>query len=365
MKRFSVAVTLLFLLLLPAVVWAAPAFSPIVIEADEVVNDDLQLFSDNLTVEAGAVVNGNITVVGGNAEIAGSVNGDITVMGGSVTLDGQVAGNLTVFGGNLDIGENADLKGECVTLGGNVTMAAETGVSCTSASNFPFPFLGTVPPAPPALPVPPVANNGVAEMGDTTAASRFAGLLGRTLLLGGLAWLAASVWPAHLGRVKQAAQQRTAASGVVGLLTTAAVASLGTIIALISTLLLIVCVGLLGYPVLFAMAALFALAGALGWVAVGSILGERLLRNSDMKGNRLVNTTVAGTVLLTFGLGLLQLLPAFLIVPILAGLVTFVVFSIGLGAATLTLFGRHPYPAETAVTSGSKIDDVLATLPEK
>ncbi|GAB4163895.1 MAG: hypothetical protein Fur0021_39300 [Candidatus Promineifilaceae bacterium] len=359
MKRFSAAVTLLFLLLLPAVAWAAPAFSPIVIEADEVVNDDLQLFSDNLTVEAGAVVNGNITVVGGNAEVAGSVNGDITVMGGSVTLDGQVAGNLTVFGGNLDIGENADVKGECITLGGNVTAATETGFSCTSASNFPLPFLGTVPPAP------PVANNGAAEMRNPTTVSRFAGLLGRTLLLGGLAWLVASVWPAHLGRVKQAARQRTAASGVVGLLTTAAVASLAAIIAVISTLLLLVCVGLLGYPVLFAMLALFALAGALGWIAMGSILGERLLQNSAMQGNRLMNTTVAGTALLTFGLGLLQLLPAFLIVPILAGLATFVVFSIGLGAATLTLFGRHPYPAETASAGGSKIDDVLATLPEK
>ena len=359
MKRLSVALALFFILVVPGVVWAAPAFSPIVIEADEIVNKDLQLFSDSLTIEAGAIVNGNITVVGGNADIAGSVNGDITVMGGSVTLDGPVAGNLTIFGGNLDLGANADLKGECVTLGGNVTATDGAGINCTSTRNLPFPFLGTVPPSP------PVVDNGSAEMGDAASAGRFAGLLGRTLLLSGLAWLVASVWPAHLAQVKKAAQERTAASGVVGLLTTAAVASLGAIIAIISTLLVIICVGLLGYPVLFAMGVLFALAGALGWIAVGSILGQRLLHTSDMKGNRLVNTTVAGTALLTFGLGLLQLLPAFLIVPILAGLATFVLFSVGLGAATLTLFGRHPYPAEAAAAGSSKIDDVLATLPEK
>ncbi len=365
MKRFSLALALFFILVVPGVVWAAPAFSPIVIEADEIVNEDLQLFSDSLTIEAGAIVNGNITVVGGNADIAGNVNGDITVMGGNVVLDGPVAGNLTIFGGNLDIGENANLKGDCVTLGGTVTTAAGTSVSCTNTRNFSLPFLGTIPSIPP---IPPIPNNAPADIGDAAtthnAASRFAGLLGRTLLLSALAWLVASAWPTHLGRVKQAAQQRALASGVIGLLTTAAVASLAAIIAIISTLLLIVCIGLLGYPILFAMGALFALAGALGWIAMGSILGERLLQNSAMKGNQMVNSTVAGTALLTFGLGLLQLLPVFLIVPILAGLATFVIVSVGLGAATLTLFGRHPYPAEAVVGSG-KIEDVLATLPEK
>lgn len=359
MKRLSIVLVLLLLLALPGLALAAPTFTETVIPSDETVNKDLQVFSDNLTVEAGARVNGNVTVLGGNAEIAGIVNGDVTIMGGNLRLDGPVSGDLAVFGGNLTIGANASLEGDCVSLGGNITTEEGATISCAGTADFHLPFLNGT------------AGSAASGAGDGThvrvnpshTAGRIAGLLGRTLLMSGLAWVIATALVSHLQNMKRVAQERMAVSGVVGLLTTAAVASLGAIIAIISALLTLVCIGLLGFPILFIMAGVFALAGAIGWIVMGSILGERLLRNRPMKGDRLVNTTVAGTALLTFGLGVLQLLPIFLVVPILAGVTSFVVFSIGLGAVTLTLFGRQPYPAETIIVDNNKIDDVLTTLP--
>lgn len=357
MKRRLLLFGLVALLLLPAqAVLAAPHFDQTVVKAGETLNEDISLFGQELTIESGSTVNGDVTVVGGNADIAGTINGDIAVLGGNVSLDGPVRGDIAVLGGNLVLEGAARLDGDCFTLGGNVTNNTDGAIRCSQSSGLPWTTVNGM--------------LGTTAGGETPGAAASAGaiardavgLIGWSLFLSGLAWALATVWPRQLARTRVALRERPLTSGVVGLLTAAAFASLSAILALISTLLVIVCVGLLGYPLLLAMLALFAVTAGYGWVAVGSALGQRLLRSTALKGNRAVNEAVLGTLILTFTLGLLTQLPPLFVVPVLAGGLGFVLFCAGLGAATLTQLGRRTFPADGL--DAGKVDEVLITLPE-
>ncbi len=360
MKRRLILFGLLALLLLPATAaQAAPVFNRTVVAAGETLNEDISLFGEELTIEAGATVNGDVTVIGGNADIAGTINGNFSMLGGNVTLAGPVRGDIAVLGGNLVVEAGTMVDGDCFTLGGNLTNRSEGGVRCSQSGALPWTVINGVFSRPEGAPEGAPGTGAAAQVG---AGARSAiGLIGWSLFLTGIAWALATVWPRQLARTRHAVRERPLTSSVVGLLTAAAFASLSGILALISTLLIIACfIGLLGYPLLVAMAGLFGLAVVHGWVAIGSLLGERLLRTVTLKGNRDVNAAVLGTLVQTFGLGLLLQLPAIVILPVLAGMVGFVLVCAGLGAATLTRLGRRPFPAE--LVDAGKVDDVLATL---
>ncbi len=101
--------------------------------------------------------------------------------------------------------------------------------------------------------------------------------------------------------------------------------------------------------------------GLLGWVAVGTALGERLFnRDGDV---RLTTTAALGTGVLTLGVGMLGLLP----LDFLTGLMVFAFSAIGLGAVALTQFGMKPYPRRNEPTAAppedpAKVDEVMLTL---
>lgn len=372
MKRKWVVLILLVLLFLPASVASAIGYDRI-IGAGEVVNEDINVFDNDLLIEEDAVVNGEVTVFDGHVEVNGTINGGLTVFGGDVTVDGTVIGDLVIFAGDIHLTSEATVDGSCFSLGGNV-VNENRSTSCSAYGArlrevVPAPFAPPVIPEMPVLPempAPPEApsfEQPRAVSPESQARVFAAGVseaVGRSLLFGIFALVVAAVFPRHLQQVGQAVRERPAASGAVGFLTAVAVPSLVLLLAL---LLLITCVGILLYPALGLLTLIPVAALLVGWVAVGERFGSALLRTFKRSGRSLVTTAALGTALLTLGLGLLALVPPFSF----GGgfgvwLVGMILAFVGLGAAVLTRFGTRPYPPGSGPVG--KIDAVLETLPK-
>lgn len=375
MKRLAVVTTIIILLLVSVTAVLAAPLADVVVEDGEVINNDVVLFGENLEIQPGAVVNSDVIVFGGNALIAGEVNGDVAV-----------------FGGNLETTDGTVITGDCVLLGSGGTLreSVRSNTSCTAVehqglsqmigavTNFAVPPVPPIPAAPeapdaPELPempgMPPFQPSQPSMRSANSWIGRlFAGVAG-TFMMGLLGMVAAAVAPRHLQQIQATARQKPGASGVVGVLTAVAVPSLILLLIPISALLTLVCIGLLGFPIILALSVAFVAAIFIGWIVMGTILGQWLFGRWTSKNGQPSLPLVAGvgTALLTFAFSLLGLLPF----DFATGLLGFIISSVGLGAVTLTQFGRKPYPNLPGNTPTSSKEDedkiriVLQTLPDE
>ena len=109
----------------------------LVIMKDEVVNDDLYLAGNSITVDgvingdliaAGSeikvtgTINGGIIVAGGSIIVTGNVTNDIKAAGGEVRIDGDVGDNVLVFTGNLVLEKNARIARDLTLGAGTATI---------------------------------------------------------------------------------------------------------------------------------------------------------------------------------------------------------------------------------------------------
>jgi hypothetical protein len=96
--------------------------------ADEVINDDLVLTDENVTMAG--TVNGTLIAMGSNVVVSGTVNGDLIAFGSTVTVTGTVTGNVFTGGGDVQVdgsvenslffGGNALSLGPQSVIGGNL-----------------------------------------------------------------------------------------------------------------------------------------------------------------------------------------------------------------------------------------------------
>jgi hypothetical protein len=364
MKRVTLLLIVMLLLAIPiSTAFAAPLLDTTVGE-NETVNNDVIVFDGDLMLEKGSVVNGDVIIFNGDVETAGTINGD-----------------LVIFNGDLNAAETASVSGDCVLLNGSVEDDSNKGISCTNIEGRTIsgwiegippvavnpkavPDVATVPDVP-AVSEPPTVPD-VSERADTPRNSRssnagvdFLGVISSTILLGLLAFATGSVFPNHLQQVKVTAQKKPFASGVVGVLTSIAVPALAALLAVVSAVLTLICIGLLGFPIVLLML-LGLVAGALfGWIAIGTWVGDKLFSN----GKRSPAMKAAlGTMILTVVLGLLGMM-----LPFVEGIIAFVAGAVGLGAVALTQFGRKQYPPQGGAIEltedANKVANVLETLP--
>ncbi|HOU42011.1 MAG TPA: polymer-forming cytoskeletal protein, partial [Promineifilum sp.] len=137
MKRrilIPLALVLFLIVVLAPAAFAGP-LDDTVIEANEVVNNDVIVLDGDLTIHEGAVV-----------------NGDVVVFNGDATIDGVVSGSVTLFNGDLHAGRAAVVEGECVLLNGDVRGPASLR-NCTAVGSLKLPELEM--PAIPAVPAVP------------------------------------------------------------------------------------------------------------------------------------------------------------------------------------------------------------------
>jgi hypothetical protein len=83
-------------------------------------HEDVTLGSSR-TVRGGESAPGMV-VVGGHFKIEkhGVVEGDVTVVGGSAEVDGELKGTLVVVGGSANLGDGAAVEGDVISIGGPI-----------------------------------------------------------------------------------------------------------------------------------------------------------------------------------------------------------------------------------------------------
>ncbi len=321
----GIASILLALLLAAPVLAAEPGpgdggfhFGPYTFEAGTTYSGDQVVFG-NATMEEASVIDGNLMVMGplDMAEKA-ALNGSLFVLG-PATLAGKVKGDVAVLG-PLTLAETAYIAGD-VSVTGPLTRAQGAvieGNVNSAGSGFTW--------------GPSWPGNGNTQGGRPQWLVWLwkivrAGVALVIFVL--LALLLAAVWPDQLARMAETIGTHPLPSLGIGLLTLIGVLVIGT--GLLITLCLAP-VALLGFTAL-------SLALAVGWIALGQLVGEHLLRAiQSHKAPSPLWSAVLGTFLLTLMGVLLNLIGFCLYAPVVYGLA-----SIGLGALVLTRVGSRPY----------------------
>ena len=344
MKRTLFIILLLLIILIPTgIALAEPAADRVVGEDDSVPND-VTIFDDDLEVTEGGEIIGDVVVWNGNATIAGTLRGDLVVMNGDLIL-----------------ADTAVIRGECVVMNGGIEGDANASVNCTNISGF----LENLPPFVNNIVGDIQVNKGIEPVPPVQTGSNIGWNLlevaGRTLLLGILAFVAATLLPQHMQRIQETVNEKPVASGVVGLLTIVAVPSLAVLLILISAILVLVCIGILGFPLTAVLLLGLFVATVFGWFVVGHLIGSYLARKMNWQLSQPA-VTAFGTMLLTLIFGVLGVIPFVYG----EGIVAFFAMCVGLGGVALTKFGTRDYPVEPVIVptpKAEKVTAVLNTLP--
>jgi hypothetical protein len=109
-------------LVLTSVVFAASAWTietrggeNVTIGADEVVEDDLYVGAQTVTVEG--TVRGDLVAVGGTVRVNGTVEGDLISAGRTVIVTGRVEDDVRIAGQALVVGEDARVMDDLIAAG--------------------------------------------------------------------------------------------------------------------------------------------------------------------------------------------------------------------------------------------------------
>ena len=273
----------------------------VTIKAGEEVEGDLIVFDGDVVIKKGGKIDGDLVAIGGDVEVAGEVDGDLAAIGGNVRLEATavVDGDLATFGGSSHKEEGAVVQGQ--TLGG------------LALRDFPR-FQGI--PSPPTR----VSRNLALDL-----FLRFLRTVVVTIALMALALLVVLFLPQQTRLVSQTALAEALPSLGVGFLTI-------LVILVVVPLLTIICVGI---PVAFLLVLALGAAGLFGWIAIGLLVGEKILEALKVAEPLPLVAVAIGVLLISF-LGA---------VPCIGWIVALFVGLLGLGAVILTRFGTQVYPA--------------------
>lgn len=289
--------------------------------------DGQVVFGENFTLSAGDVLDGDLVVFGGDVtlEDESRVEGDVVVWGGSVEVAGTVWGDQVVFGGNVHLLDTAAVYGDLLVFGGVVDREEGAEVRGQQVVN-PWEW-GTWPVVAPFPPVTIPFARGIHFTGYGLLL-RGLRLVLSVVLMAGLAGLVAVLWPQPAARVGRAGVRAPLPALGVGLLTI--LVGFVVVVGLVITLCLA--------PVGLAAAVAVGVTTVFGWVALGILIGERVLAS-------LTSRTVSPFWSAALGGGLLTLLSSLLyLIPCVGWTGGFLVACVGLGAVVLTRFGVVEYP---------------------
>jgi len=317
-------------------------FGPVELKEDSKFDGDLTVFGET-RLEEGAALDGTLVVLGA-ARIAGTVDGDVFAAG-EVRLEetAYVNGDVSAVG--------AIVQGEGAVVEGEITQTEE------GEFDWNFPIDIDVP-APVDVPEVRVEHTPFWVRGIWA----FFRALANVVVMGLLALVVASIWPQQMERVGRVIEEAPLTVFGVGLLIVFLVPLVFVLLAVTLCLLPLGIIGLIvvGVGVL------------LGWVALGLILGKRILVGLfDQPQPNLVLAAVVGTALISLVMALAQLLW-----PVRA-LLVFILVPPAAGAVLLTRFGTMPYatqgrpsaasiphpPAPTSVAPAS--DEALSELEQE
>ncbi|MBN1262080.1 MAG: polymer-forming cytoskeletal protein [Anaerolineae bacterium] len=348
LKRGSYALLLAVLLAILALpVLAAQGgtggvhFGPYTLAAEDSVTGDLVVFGP-VTLNRYSELDGDLAAFGEvTIKEGATITGDLVVFGAS-DIDGNVEGNVFAAGA-IHLRDDAYVEGDVAAVGqvardeGAVVKGTIEPMENMESLEWEFPFVGPVVVNPGARDFPVVIEPG-RPMWMNVFWKMVQGFT-TIIVMSLFAALIAGIWPQHVNRVEQTIVDAPAPSFGVGLL---ALVIAGIVIAVLAITICLSPFALIG-------AIIAGLGLALGWVALGSLLGARLLQ-SLFKTNTFTpaGAAVFGTALLTTLAVLINLtadcLFTILIIPL---------FAVVGGAVVLTRFGTMPYLATGASTRRS------------
>jgi hypothetical protein len=100
-------------------------------ESENIINDNITSTTEDITVEIGQLVSGNVTNVSGDIIVKGVVNGNVTTAGGDILIKGsaKINGNVSSATGDIDIEKPAVVQGNLTTGTGDITKEPGADVS--------------------------------------------------------------------------------------------------------------------------------------------------------------------------------------------------------------------------------------------
>jgi len=345
LKRVIFASMVALLLLTAASpVWAAQGgiggvhFGPYTLAPGDSVTGDLVVFGP-VTLGQGSNLTGDLTTFGAlEIREEATVRGDVAVFG-AADIAGTVEGDV-FSAGELRLDSTAHIQGDVSSTGavtqdeGAVVEGEIQKAERIQGFNWNFPF------GPSTFdngdgPEPPVSGTQPSQPLWLQVLWKLVRGVLTIVVLGLFALFFVSLWPQHVGRVAETIVNVPLPAFGVGLLVFIGAA----------LVLLILVISICLSPLAVIGALIVGVGAALGWVALGSVLGERVLHGIfKVEQASPVATAVLGTVLLTVLAVLVHLtwdwLPAILIWPLIA---------LAVGAVTLTQFGTRPYAATGTV----------------
>ncbi|NNM91782.1 MAG: hypothetical protein HKL92_00415 [Candidatus Eremiobacteraeota bacterium] len=250
----------------------------------------------DVTIEPGQVVHGDLTVIGGNADIKGSVERDLTVLGGGATIEGSVGRDVTVLGGAFTQMPGAHVGRHITTIGlghGIMRILPSIGVSSGNGS-------------------------AVVHTMNPFGVSIVPWLAGGKIIGDFLVLIAFLIFPMRARLAMERLEQHPGLATAVGLGAWIAVLPLGFML-LITVIL---------SPLILVEVLAIIVALLIGKAALALIIGNRLMV--------MTNAKVDPSPLLALVVGLV-LITAAELVPIAGFLVTMLVVLVGVGATVLSL----------------------------
>lgn len=316
-------------------------------------DEGIVIWNEDYTIETGERLDSDLIVFGGDVtmEPDSRVEGSVIVWNGSAKVEGAVEGDLVVSGGDITLGDGARIAGE-VVCSWNCDLEQKAGARVDGGIIEGIPLRGFriehirgVPVQIPSLTSLWAAGPG-RVLDWTLRAMRS---LVAIVVIAAVAGLVALIWPQQTAQVGRVVVEAPWPSLGIGLLTVVAGAAL--IIALAIT----ICLS----PAAALAALAISAAGLFGWIAVGAVVGERLLQT--LNARQIAPPWAAGlgaliTTLISTGLSV-----AFCLAP-LGWLMTIAMGCIGLGAVVLTRFGTMAYTP--AASSGEGPSAGLSLPPD-
>ena len=251
------------------------------VESGQVLEGDVNVYSGDVNIQRDGRIQGNLNVYSGDVEIeeGGRVDGNVTAWSGDLQVDGQVDGSVSAMAGDIEVGNNAYIGGDISAMAGHIKQraGAEIGGNILRGPTLKLPAppaIGLLPwlraPQAPDAPAAPDAQVPPARDGFF---GRSLGFVGRALA----AFLLLGLFVA--GAAAIAALRPAWTQDVQGVLGRQAALSFAT--GLIANVLMLAVIGFLFITICLRPPGLLLAVGMLafnvaGMAAVGSEIGGRL-----------------------------------------------------------------------------------------
>jgi len=298
-----------------------------------------------------------------HVDVGETVQGDVVAMGGDVTIEGTVKGSVTAMGGDVHLLPGARVDDDVVCLGG--TLVEDAGASVggqrvtaprTRGSRFMLPVLGAI-----------------------GAGFEIMGLLVGALVLMGLSWLVVKLAPGRTQDALDVIDRDGGAAFMVGLMLWALIIPSVIVLAIAMALL---CITIIGIPLAAAVAvgyvAFFVVAAFWGAVVGFTLIGRQVHGRLRGPVPSLAVAAIWGVIAvqaLRVGAELFHVIPFFGFVGGLVKVVYFVtsivLFTLGAGALVLSEYRKRTLqdwwqrirPATPGARAQTQAADVAPSAP--